>query len=307
MNLLNFADRFPDEVSCISKFKEIRDIVGVVCSKCRSKEHSWNQGKLRYECTQCGKYTSLRSGTAMHGSHLPIRDWFIAMHLLTSTKKSFSALEIQRQLGYKRYEPVWFMLHKLREVMGKRDGEYQLAGIIELDDGYFSTETPDSEKSKPLKRGRGSQKKSKVLILVESIPIEKESTKKGKPRKVGHIRMLVVSDLKSNTVSKIVNETVTSGTIIDSDNYSSYVELKSLDVEHRPETITKDKVNEMLPWVHIAISNAKRLILDVHHNIEPQYLQDYLNEFCYKYNRRYFGERLFDRLLIACASYRNTF
>jgi len=96
-------------------------------------------------------------------------------------------------------------------------------------------------------------------------------------------------------------------TVIDSDNSTSYVKFKELGMEHQPEIILKDKVNEMLPWVHIAISNAKRLLLDIYHDIEPQYLQSYLNEFCYKYCRRYFGDKLFDRLLIACVSYKNEF
>jgi len=63
----------------------------------------------------------------------------------------------------------------------------------------------------------------------------------------------------------------------------------------------------MLPWVHIAISNAKRLLLYIHNNMESKYLQSYLNEFCYKYNRRYFGDKLFDSLLIDCVSYKNEF
>ena len=94
------------------------------------------------------------------------------MHLLTATKKSFSAKEIQRQLGHKRYHPIWHMVHKLRQSMGKRDDEYILAGRIELDEGYFSTEVPTEEKDKPLKRGRGSQKKSKVLVMAESEMVE---------------------------------------------------------------------------------------------------------------------------------------
>ncbi len=104
----------------------------------------------------------------MHKSKLPFRYWFIAMHLLTSTKKSFSAKEIQRQLGHKRYHPIWHMVHKLRNSMGKRDGEYVLAGRIELDEGYFSTEVLEDEKDLPLKRGRGSQKKSKVLVMAKA-------------------------------------------------------------------------------------------------------------------------------------------
>ena len=103
----------------------------------------------------------------MHGSKLPFRYWFIAIHLLTSTKKSFSAKEIQRQLGHKRYQPIWEMMHKLRIAMGSRDDHYQLAGQIELDEGFFSTIIPDEEKDKPLKRGRGSQKKTKVLVMAE--------------------------------------------------------------------------------------------------------------------------------------------
>ena len=132
---------------------------------------------------------------------LPFRYWFIAMHLLTNTKKSFSAKEVQRQLGHKRYHPIWHMVHKLRSAMGKRDGEYVLAGRIELDEGYFSTEMPKEEKDKPLKRGRGSQKKSKVLVMAESEFVE--SPKKGqKPRRVGYIKMKVIDNLQAETINE---------------------------------------------------------------------------------------------------------
>lgn len=75
-----------------------------------------------------------------------IRYWFIAIHLLTSTKKSFSVAKFQRQLGHKRYDPIWQLLHKLRTVMGKRDELYSLSGVIELNEGFFSTEISDNEK-----------------------------------------------------------------------------------------------------------------------------------------------------------------
>ena len=305
MNLLNFIEQFPDEQSCMLKYKEIRDSVGVICSGCGSKDHYWKRDKWQYECKRCGKRTTLRSGTAMHGSRLPFRYWFVAMHLLTSTKKSFSALELQRQLGHNRYEPVWTMLHKLREVMGRRDGKYELSGVIELDEGFFSTIKPKAQNDEPLKRGRGSQKKSKVLVMVESVPVEGETTKKGKPRKVGHIKMIVIDDLKANTITPIVEGGIEKNAVINSDNSTSYVKLKELGMNHNPEIIPKNKVNEMLPWVHIAISNAKRLLLDIYHDIEHQYLQSYLNEYCYIFNRRNFGDKLFDRLLIACVTYKN--
>jgi len=306
MTIIDFLKDFPDEDSCKIKFKEYREHIGVVCPKCESRDHYWKRDKECYECKSCCYRQSLRSNTVMHKSKLPYRYWFIAIHLLTSTKKSFSAKELQRQLGHKRYHPVWHMAHKLREVMGKRDGEYILAGRIELDEGYFSTEASQEEKDKPLKRGRGSQKKSKVLVMAESEFVE--SPAKGrKPRRVGYLKMKVIEDLKSKTINEHVQELASNATDIDTDDSTSYVDLKAFVPRHNAQVIPKEKVGEILPWVHIAISNAKRQILNTYHDIKPEFLQKYLDEFCYKFNRRYAGEAMFNRLLVACVSYKNEF
>ena len=256
---------------------------------------------------KCSFRTTLRSGTVMHGSKLPFRYWFIAMHLLTSTKKSFSAKEIQRQLSHKRYEPIWGMLHKLRQAMGKRDEQYQLCGSIELDEGFFSTEIADQQKDKPLKRGRGSQKKTKVLVMAESKAIEGETKKNGKPRKVRSIKMQVITDLKADTITAIVKKEVSFNSELITDDSTSYVQLKDVVDTHKAQVIPKEKIGSLLPWVHIAISNAKRMLLDIHHDIKTEHLQNYLDEFCYNFNRRYFGEALFDRLLVASISHKNQF
>lgn len=306
MSLINFIEKFPDEESCKQKFKEYRDHVGVVCSQCGGKDHYWKKDKEQYECKACSTRTTLKSGTVMHKSKLPFRYWFIAIHLLTATKKSFSAKEIQRQLGHKRYHPIWHMVHKLRESMGKRDGEYVLAGRIELDEGYFSTEVPAKEKKKPLKRGRGSQKKSKVLVMAES-EIEAPRKKGQKPRKVGYLKMKVIEDLKSETINQMVQNLTGNVTEVDTDDSTSYVDLKEYIPRHNSQVIPKEKVGEALPWVHIAISNAKRQLINTFHDIKPEFLQNYLDEFCYKFNRRYYGETLFNRLLVACVSYKNEF
>jgi transposase-like protein len=307
MNLLNFASQYPDELSCRKKFKEFRDQQGVICPSCGHTEHYWKQDKERYECKRCRRRQSLRANTVMHGSQLPFRYWFVAIHLLTGTKKSFSSLELKRQLGHKYYEPVWGMVHKLRMLMGKRDEDYALSDTLELDEGFFSTVVEEEEKDQPLKRGRGSQKKSKVLVMAESTPVEGKTAKKGKPRKVGHIKMLVIDDLKSDTITPIVEKNVSAESVIDSDHSTSYVKLEDIVKEHHPQVIPKTEAGKVLPWVHIAISNAKRQLLDVYHRIDAVYLQSYLNEFCYKFNRRYFGECLFDRLMIAAVVHKNQF
>ena len=301
MNSLNFIEQYPDEARCKAKWKAIREKEGVLCPHCGGKEHYWKTNKENYECKACGYRQSLKANTVMHGSNLPFRYWFIAIHLLTSTKKSFS----QRQLGHKLYEPIWHLLHKLRAVIGKRDAHYSLSSIMELDEGFFTTEISEDEKEKQLKSGRDSQKKSKVLVMAESTPIEGKTANKGKPRKMGHIKMIVIEDLKSETITPLVEKNVSNESVIDSDHYTSYVKLKDIVKEHRQQVIPKTEVGKVLPWVHIAISNAKRQLLDIYHQINPEYLHSYLNEFCYIFNRRYFGEQLFDRLIVASVSYKN--
>ena len=111
MNLLNFNEIYPNEESCKLKFKEIRDKQGAVCPHSGCMEHYWKSDKWQYECKNCSFHITLRSGTVKHGSKLPFRYWFITMHPLTSTKKSFSAKDIQRQQSHKRYEQIWGMLH----------------------------------------------------------------------------------------------------------------------------------------------------------------------------------------------------
>ncbi len=191
--------------------------------------------------------------------------------------------------------------------MGKRDSQYTLTGTIELDEGFFSTEVADSEKDKPLRRGRGSQKKSKVLVMAETAEGDGCNTNDRKPTAVKHIKMIVIGDLKSETIDKQVKTHIDMDSIINSDDSTSYTNFKNLVKEHHAQVIPHDQIGKLLPWVHVAISNAKRLLLDIYHDISPEYLQSYLNEFCYKFNRRYFGDGLFDRMLLAGITYKNEF
>lgn len=235
MNILNFMQRFLDEASCVTYLKEQREQSGIVCKHCGCREHRWDGNKLVFECKHCHSRQSLRSGTVIEHSKLPFRYWIAAMFLLTSTKKSFSTEEIRRQLGHKRYQPIWEMVCKLRDVMGKRDERYQLTGSVELDEGFFTMELPEEEKDKPLKRGRGSQRKAKILVMVESSK-SKEAPKKGRPDKVvGHLKMKVISDLESKTITKVVKEQL-----------EPSVELTTDDSHHIPGLTNSSKATKLL-------------------------------------------------------------
>jgi hypothetical protein len=259
-----------------------------------------------FQCKACGTRTTLRIGTVMQASKLPYRYWFIAMHLITSTKKPISALELQRQLGHKFYEPIWYMMQKIRKTMGVRENDYKLDKIVELDEGFFEsvdTETPAENKDKKLKRGRGSQKQSKVIVMASLTHTLKAPEKYKKQSKFRYVKMVVVNDLSCGMIDKNVKQYIRSDAMVRTDNYTSYSNLKNIVCVHEAQTVKPKEAMKVLPWVHTMISNAKRSLGGIHHMISKKYYQDYLDEFCYKVNRRYFGDKIFDRLLLACVSY----
>ena len=304
MKLLEFYNQYPDEKSCRVAFKEMREKEGIICKKCGNTTHYWKKNREEWECKKCRHQTRLRVGTVMESSKLPFHYWFIAMHLITSTKKSFSAKEVQRQLGHKRYEPIWAMLHKLRLVMGNRDAEYTLGDEVEFDEGFFETVSITRDMNEPLKRGRGSEKQTIVFVSAESKTVEDVnlSEKYNKKRKLGFVKMQVTESLKKKEVTKYASSIINKGSTLLTDGSNSFNDLYKY-FNHVPSVVAPQDASKALPWVHTAISNAKRLLLDIYHRIDDDFLQSYLNEFCFKLNRRYF-DNIFERLLIASVSYR---
>ena len=112
-------------------------------------------------------------------------------------------------------------------------------------------------------------------------------------------KMKVLDSHKSEEIDETIKNSIEDSSIVFSDKSSSYVDIADYVAVHITEKSTKETTNNTLKWLHIAISNAKRILSGIHHKIIGKYLQNYLNEFCYKLNRRYFGDRLFDRILSA--------
>jgi ISXO2-like transposase domain/Transposase zinc-ribbon domain len=308
MNLLDLNSRFPDEASCVAYLREKREEEGIVCDKCHGNEHYWLQTVLVWKCKNCGNRISLKSGTLMEKTHIPLRTWFIVIHLMTSTKKAFSALEIKKQTGLKYYEPIWYMMQKIRIAMGKRDAKYRLQGDIEIDEGFFEVvDLPvknhlgEKIESANLKRGRGSERQAKVLVMVESKPNPKQKNPNKKKRIMGFAKMIVVDDLRSTGINYEVEKAISPTSIVISDGYHSYAGLKDIVAQHNAMVVPKDEAHIKLPWVHTVIANSKRQLLGVHHSIGRDFLQNYLNEFTYKLNRRTFQSDLFDRMIVAGA------
>lgn len=298
MKITEFEQRFPDEHSCRMDMKTKREAEGVVCKRCGGTHHYWLETRYQWSCAKCDFRTTLRSGTVMHDSKLPVRTWYLCMAYMVMTKKAMSAHEMRRQLGMKRYEPVWAMMHKIRKAMGQRDARYGLSDLVELDEGYFPQASPKATK---LKRGKGSQRKKNVVVMAESIPLEELETGK-RSSQCRFFKMKVIDKGDAKAINDAVSESLDQKTIVLSDKAKHYVDIAKYIEGHITVKSDKHSTNDTLRWVHTAISNAKRTLLGIYHQIRGVNLQLYLNEFCYKLNRRYFGNRIFDRITLAVAS-----
>jgi len=99
MNLFEFLERFPGENDCLHYFIETRQKAGILCRKCGSNKHVWSTEIDRFECKKCGNRIGVKSGTLMENSKLPIKHWFVAIQLLTSTNDNFSIAELQEKIS----------------------------------------------------------------------------------------------------------------------------------------------------------------------------------------------------------------
>lgn len=147
MKLSELYKRFSDESVCRQILKKIRENEGVICKKCEGIEHYWKKDKKCFECKICKFRTSLKSGTIMENSNLPIKYWLSAIIFLEITKKDISALEVQKEFGHKRYEPIWLMLKKIKTTPIKTNYIYKFLNCIEPDELFFVSENNEKDNS----------------------------------------------------------------------------------------------------------------------------------------------------------------
>jgi len=138
--------------------------------------------------------------------------------------------------------------------------------------------------------------------MAESTPLEDIETGKTE-RHCRYFKAKVLKDHSKEEVDQAITESIEEKSIVFSDQSSSYVNIADFVELHVTEKSSDKTTKETLKWVHITISNAKRNLLGNYHKIKGKYLQNYLDEFVYKLNRRYFGDKLFDRLVIANITY----
>ena len=264
---MEFERRFASEEACRTYLIRLRWPEGVRCPRCPQAK-VWLMQRGLYECARCGHQTSLVAGTILQGTQHSLRLWFRAMWYVTNQKSGVSALGLQRVLGLGSYRTAWTWLHKLRAAM-VRPGRERLTGEVEVDETYLGGPRPG-------KRGRGAAGKALVVVAAQ-----------GDGRRIGRIRLQRVSDISATSLERAVQAAVEPGSVVRTDGLQSYSRLSERGYVH--EVVRKEAVvgDNLLPRVNRVVALFKRWLLGVHHGaIRPPYLDAYLDEFTFRFNRR---------------------
>jgi hypothetical protein len=277
--LLDLEQRFSTDAACRQYLFALRWPAGFVCPRCGCGS-AWAMRRGLWLCGGCRRQVSVTAGTVLQDRKLPLTSWFRAMWYVTSQKNGVSALGLQRVLGLGSYKTAWALLHKLRRAM-VRPGRDRLAGTVEVDETYWGSD------AQPV-IGRLTYDKALIAIAAQQDGAA-----------IGRIRLRRLPTLTKASLHGFIAEAVEPGSTVVSDGLKLYQGLvgyhhQPIVVKHRAEDAAT-----LLPRVHRVASLLKRWLLGTHQGaVGHAYLDYYLDEFTFRFNRRHAASRgkLFYRL-----------
>jgi transposase len=278
----DFNRQFPDDEACFEHLREQRFPGGIAyCATCREKrQHHRIKGRPVYACDECLTQLSPMAGTIFEHTSTSLRLWYYAMYLMASTRCGISAKQIQRETGV-TYKTAWRMFRQIRSLLSETD--MQLEGsAVEIDEMYFGGKRKGGT-GRPM---RGDKVKSPVLGMVE---------------RKGRVVALTVPDTTAKTLCGTVCEYVLPKSTVFTDELASYntVSRGRRYTHHRINHSSKVYVqgNVHTNTIEGFWSLVKRGIGGVYHQVSQKYLQSYLNEYSFRYNRRDQGNLIFNAFL----------
>src|SRR3954469_14040115 len=267
----SFVARFGSDEQCREYLFEARWPDGFRCSACGHDDAYALRTKIVDECVACRKQHSLLAGTIFEQTKTGLAKWFLAIHLVASSKGGIAATELQRQLGLGSYQTAWSWLQKLRAAMVRPDRE-PLAGRVEADETYVGAPRPG-------KRGRGAAGKALVGGAVEAGETE--------GRRPGRLRLAVVPDASAASLEGFLGAAVATPTAVATDGWSGYAGLAAEGYAHEPVDPGAPDAALRLPGIHLVFGLVKRWLLGTHHGaVSKKHLPAYLDEYVFRFNRR---------------------
>ena len=271
ITLVQLCDMFPTEESAREWFEARVWPSGRFCPHCGSiRTHEASHNNMPYRCSDCRGYFSVKTGTVMHKSHIPLRKWVFAIYLHLTSIKGVSSMKLHRDIGVSQ-PAAWFMLQRIREAWNSGDLE-QFVGPVEVDETYMGGRERNKHKDKKLKAGRGTVGKIAVVGA--------------KDRKTNKVRARVTKKTDAKTLQGFVIATALAGATVYTDDAAAY---KGLPFDHAS---VRHSVGEYVDGM--AHTNGiesfwamlKRAHKGTYHKMSAKHLQRYVDEFAGRHGVR---------------------
>jgi transposase-like protein len=262
----DFRKQFPDDDTCLEWLKNYLYPDGIHCISCdKITNHYRVKGRKSFSCQFCGHHVHPTADTIYHKSSTPLTDWFYAIFLMASTRCGISAKQLERELGV-TYKTAWRMFHQIRSMLAE---DNKLSGAVEVDETWIGG------KNKGGGSGKGKDNKTVVAGAVE---------------REGRVSAKVIRNVKSKTLLPFIKDTVEQNSKVFTDEWSGYKSLGSYGYDHE-SCIHKYKIWVMGEAHTNTIEGFWALIKGGLRGVyrgrtEHHYIQNYLNEYSFRYNRR---------------------
>jgi IS1 family transposase/transposase-like protein len=278
MTIPQFEAMFPDEEACKGYLVARRWPEGIRCPRCGAVvTHPVKSMPFKWQCYSCAPNSGYRfshiTGTIFENTNKPLREWFRVVHLMLTSKKGISALQIQRVMGFGSYETAWSMCHKIRTALV--EPETKLGGIVEVDETFIGGK--DKNRHWDKKSGFGGGQLSNKFIVIGAV------------KRKANVIARVIESTDTATFDRFVRETVSDKvSLLTTDEHSGYRHLAA-DYPHK--FIRHGAGQYVIGAVHTNTiegfwSILKRGVVGTFHKVSKKYLPLYVAEFQFRYNNR---------------------
>jgi len=296
-SMMEFMREFPDDAACLDWLWRQRfsdDGARAHCPKCdQTRKFHRLKSRPSYDCDHCGHHINPLAGTIFHKSPTSLHLWFYAMYLMASTRCGISAKQLERELGV-TYKTAWRMFNLIRNQLMADDGEGPLTGEVEADETWHGGKLRNSDKRRAVAEGRSRigqyvKPRETVFAMVE---------------RGGRVVAMHVPSRYGYTLRSNLRRRVEPGSIVYTDDFKGYDGISAVydhrTINHTAQVYVSGDVHTQT--IEGFFSLFKNGVRGVYHSVSVKWLQGYLNEYVWRYNRRGNGRAMFLDLIAAAAS-----